>query len=50
MMEGDVLSGYGDRHDMDGKVMQSFHKSFVDVEDILDHNRLLINEINQNHI
>ncbi|KAF8044548.1 hypothetical protein N665_8102s0001 [Sinapis alba] len=49
MMEGEVLSGYGDRHNVDGKVMQSFHKSFVDVQDILDQNRLLINEINQNH-
>ncbi|EFH66485.1 hypothetical protein ARALYDRAFT_471952, partial [Arabidopsis lyrata subsp. lyrata] len=48
-MEGDVLSGFGDRHNMDGKLLQSFQKSFVDVQDILDQNRLLINEINQNH-
>ncbi|KAL8456598.1 hypothetical protein ACS0TY_033894 [Phlomoides rotata] len=39
-MEGDTL---------DGKVMQSFQKSFVQVQNILDQNRLLINEINQNH-
>ncbi|KAL0663850.1 hypothetical protein Bca4012_100687 [Brassica carinata] len=34
---------------MDGKVLQNFQKSFVQVQDILDQNRLLINEINQNH-
>ncbi|CAH8390987.1 unnamed protein product [Eruca vesicaria subsp. sativa] len=50
-MEGDVSSGFGDRHkNVDGgKVLQSFQKSFVNVQDILDQNRLLINEINQNH-
>ncbi|KAG5387027.1 hypothetical protein IGI04_038497 [Brassica rapa subsp. trilocularis] len=49
-MEGGVVSGFGDRHtNVDGKVLQSFQKSFVDVQDILDQNRLLINEINQNH-
>ncbi|KAG5380888.1 hypothetical protein IGI04_028730 [Brassica rapa subsp. trilocularis] len=48
-MEGDVFSGFGERHQMDGKVLQSFQKSFVQVQDILDQNRLLINEINQNH-
>ncbi|KAI9377857.1 hypothetical protein POPTR_019G131700v4, partial [Populus trichocarpa] len=30
------------------KILQTFQKSFVQVEDILDQNRLLINEINQN--
>ncbi|KAK9071199.1 hypothetical protein SSX86_009768 [Deinandra increscens subsp. villosa] len=34
---------------LDGKVMQTFQKSFVQVQSILDQNRLLINEINQNH-
>ncbi|KAJ6932769.1 hypothetical protein NC651_008252 [Populus alba x Populus x berolinensis] len=34
---------------VDGKVLQTFQKSFVQVQDILDQNRLLINEINQNH-
>ena len=34
---------------MDTKVLQSFQKSFVQVQSILDQNRLLINEINQNH-
>ncbi|KAL1547815.1 Protein ELF4-LIKE 2 [Salvia divinorum] len=42
-MEGDTFSG------MDGKVVQNFQKSFVQVQNILDQNRLLINEINQNH-
>ncbi|XP_078164903.1 protein ELF4-LIKE 4-like [Carex rostrata] len=33
----------------DNKVMQAFQKSFVQVQSILEQNRLLINEINQNH-
>ncbi|GMH18098.1 hypothetical protein Nepgr_019939 [Nepenthes gracilis] len=31
------------------KVLQTFQLSFVQVQNILDQNRLLINEINQNH-
>nr|GEV38727.1 protein ELF4-like 4 [Tanacetum cinerariifolium] len=34
---------------LNGKVMQTFQKSFGQVQHILDRNRLLINEINQNH-
>ena len=34
---------------IDGKVLQTFQKSFGQVQNILDENRLLINEINQNH-
>lgn len=45
-MEGDT---FGNGSQLDGKVMQSFQKSFVQVQNILDQNRLLINEINQNH-
>ncbi|CAN6844851.1 unnamed protein product [Brassica oleracea] len=48
-MEGDVFSGYGERYQMDGKVLQNFQKRFVQVQYILEQNRLLINEINQNH-
>ncbi|KAK4432831.1 protein ELF4-LIKE 3 [Sesamum alatum] len=33
---------------LNGKMVQSFQKSFVQVQKILDQNRLLINEINQN--
>ncbi|KAJ0959392.1 putative protein EARLY FLOWERING 4 [Helianthus annuus] len=33
----------------EGKGMQAFEKSFVQVQSILDQNRVLINEINQNH-
>ncbi|RWR79502.1 protein ELF4-LIKE 4-like protein [Cinnamomum micranthum f. kanehirae] len=33
----------------EGKVLQTFQKSFVEVQSILDQNRLLITEINQNH-
>lgn len=49
-MEGDTFSGLvGNGTQIDGKVLQTFQKSFVQVQDILDQNRLLINEINQNH-
>ncbi|XWS20086.1 hypothetical protein CRYUN_Cryun31cG0071100 [Craigia yunnanensis] len=48
-MEGDIFSGFGNGTQVDGKVFQTFQKSFVQVQDILDQNRLLINEINQNH-
>ncbi|XP_031117068.1 protein ELF4-LIKE 3 [Ipomoea triloba] len=41
-----VVAGGGQ---IDGKVLQTFQKSFVQVQNILDQNRLLINEINQNH-
>ncbi|XP_051131466.1 protein ELF4-LIKE 3 [Andrographis paniculata] len=34
---------------IDGKVLQVFQKTFVQVQNILDQNRLLITEINQNH-
>ncbi|URE28444.1 Early flowering [Musa troglodytarum] len=34
---------------VDNKVLQSLQKSFLQVQSILDQNRLLINEINQNH-
>ncbi|CAM8983188.1 unnamed protein product [Rhodiola kirilowii] len=51
-MEGDTFSGSGHRTGsapIDGKVLQTFQKSFVRVQSILDQNRLLINEINNNH-
>ncbi|KAJ6706268.1 PROTEIN ELF4-LIKE 3 [Salix purpurea] len=48
-MEGDLFSGLSNGNQVDGKVLQTFQKSFVQVQDILDQNRLLINEINQNH-
>ncbi|GFY97195.1 ELF4-like 4 [Actinidia rufa] len=48
-MEGDIFSGVGNCTQIDGKVLQTFQKSFVQVQNILDQNRLLINEINQNH-
>ncbi|KAE9464551.1 protein ELF4-LIKE 4-like [Rhododendron vialii] len=48
-MDGDPFSGFGNGTQLDGKVLQTFQKSFVQVQDILDQNRLLINEINQNH-
>ncbi|KAL4280207.1 hypothetical protein GQ457_03G046890 [Hibiscus cannabinus] len=47
-MEGDTFSGIETGTELDGKVVQTFQKSFVQVQNILDQNRLLINEINQN--
>ncbi|XP_059642819.1 protein ELF4-LIKE 4 [Cornus florida] len=48
-MEGDIFSGIGNGTQVDGQVLQTFQESFVQVQNILDQNRLLINEINQNH-
>ncbi|KAJ1439907.1 Protein EARLY FLOWERING 4 [Sesbania bispinosa] len=48
-MEGDTFSGVGNGTQIDSKILQTFQKSFVQVQNILDQNRLLINEINQNH-
>ena len=48
-MEGDTFSGLGNGTQLDGKVLQTFQKNIGQVQDILDQNRLLINEINQNH-
>ncbi|KAK8597672.1 hypothetical protein V6N13_095072 [Hibiscus sabdariffa] len=47
-MEGDTFR-LGNGGQIDGKVVQTVQKSFVQVQNILDQNRLLINEINQNH-
>ncbi|PQP97313.1 protein ELF4-LIKE 4 [Prunus yedoensis var. nudiflora] len=46
-MEGSIFTGIGNGTQLDTKVVQTFQKSFVQVQDILDQNRLLINEINQ---
>lgn len=48
-MERDTFSGFGNGTQVDNKVLQTFHKNFGQVQNILDQNRLLINEINQNH-
>ncbi|CAD5162928.1 unnamed protein product [Musa acuminata subsp. burmannicoides] len=49
-MEEERLPGIGDgATQVDNKVLQSLQKSFLQVQSILDQNRLLINEINQNH-
>ncbi|KAF5745545.1 protein ELF4-LIKE 4-like [Tripterygium wilfordii] len=48
-MEGHIFSGVGNGIQVDSKYVQTFQKNFVQVQDILDQNRLLINEINQNH-
>lgn len=48
-MQGDMFSSIGNGMQVDNKIFQTFQKSFLQVQDILDQNRLLINEINQNH-
>ncbi|OEL14416.1 Protein ELF4-LIKE 4 [Dichanthelium oligosanthes] len=55
-MDGDSYSGMangvgvgGGGQAVDGKLIQTFHKSFVQVQNLLDQNRMLITEINQNH-
>ncbi|EXB38921.1 hypothetical protein L484_027356 [Morus notabilis] len=49
-MEGDTFSGLRNgTTQIDGKILQTFQKNFVQVQNILDQNRLLINQINQNH-
>ncbi|KAL0315823.1 UNVERIFIED_CONTAM: protein ELF4-LIKE 3 [Sesamum calycinum] len=49
-MEGERCGGVGNgKVQLNGKMVQSFQRSFVQVQKILDQNRLLINEINQNH-
>ncbi|PKA47165.1 Protein ELF4-LIKE 3 [Apostasia shenzhenica] len=48
-MEGNAFSRGGNGAQSESKMVQNFQKSFVQVQSILDQNRLLINEINQNH-
>ncbi|XP_022842526.1 protein ELF4-LIKE 3-like [Olea europaea var. sylvestris] len=48
-MEGDTFSGSGNGTQLDSQIVHTFQKSFVQVQNIFDQNRLLINEINQNH-
>ncbi|KAI3847398.1 hypothetical protein MKW98_032724 [Papaver atlanticum] len=46
-----ILSGLGGggEEEHNNKVIATFQKSFIQVQNILDQNRLLINEINANH-
>uniref|UniRef100_A0A7N0TZZ0 Protein EARLY FLOWERING 4 domain-containing protein n=1 Tax=Kalanchoe fedtschenkoi TaxID=63787 RepID=A0A7N0TZZ0_KALFE len=50
-MDGDFYPGMvsGSAAQLDEKVVQKFQQKFVQVQNLLDQNRLLINEINQNH-
>lgn len=48
-MEDNLFSGIGSEAQFEGKVVQTFQKNFVQVQKILDQNKLLINKINQNH-
>ncbi|URE39731.1 hypothetical protein MUK42_37086, partial [Musa troglodytarum] len=46
---GDTFSVHGNGNQVDDKAFHAVQKSFVQVQSILNQNRLLINEINQNH-
>ncbi|KAL2534170.1 Protein ELF4-LIKE 4 [Abeliophyllum distichum] len=48
-MEDNLFSGIGNDTQIESKVVQTFQKNFVQAQNILDQNKLLINEINQNH-
>ncbi|KAI4355445.1 hypothetical protein L6164_004220 [Bauhinia variegata] len=48
-MEGDIFGDISNTAQIDGRVLQTFQKNLLQAQDILDQNRLLINEINQNH-
>lgn len=48
-MEDKIISSLANGAQIEGKFLQTFQKNFVLVQNILDQNRLLINEINYNH-
>ncbi|KAL8492659.1 hypothetical protein ACS0TY_024015 [Phlomoides rotata] len=48
-MEDDLFSEIANDEQIENMVVKTFQKSFGQVQNILDQNRLLINEINQNH-
>ncbi|XP_057455089.1 protein ELF4-LIKE 4 [Lotus japonicus] len=48
-MDGDIFGELGNTSQVDSRVMQVFQKSLLQAQDILNQNRVLINEINQNH-
>ncbi|XP_028804977.1 protein ELF4-LIKE 4-like [Neltuma alba] len=50
-MEGDIFGDIDNTAvQVDGSIIQAFQKNLLQAQDILDQNRLLINEINQNHL
>ncbi|XP_054781339.1 protein ELF4-LIKE 4-like [Prosopis cineraria] len=49
-MEGDIFGDVSTPAlQVDSRIIQAFQKNLLEAQDILDQNRLLINEINQNH-
>lgn len=44
-----MFADFNNGTQLNGKIIQTFQRSFVQVQNILEQNRLLINEINQNH-
>ncbi|KAI3425691.1 Elf4 domain-containing protein, partial [Psidium guajava] len=48
-LRGRSYRGIGNGTPVDAKTLQMFQKSFLQVQGILDQNKLLINEINLNH-
>ncbi|GFP94821.1 protein elf4-like 4, partial [Phtheirospermum japonicum] len=47
--EDDIFPAIANGSQIETKLRQTFQKNFVQVQNILDQNRLLINEINQNN-
>eukprot|EP00252_Welwitschia_mirabilis_P004992 TRINITY_DN1536_c0_g1_i1.p1 TRINITY_DN1536_c0_g1~~TRINITY_DN1536_c0_g1_i1.p1 ORF type:complete len:117 (+),score=30.20 TRINITY_DN1536_c0_g1_i1:84-434(+) len=48
-MDGESCAASGNSNERDGKILQNFDKNLGKVQNILDQNRMLIKEINQNH-
>ncbi|KAK7255692.1 hypothetical protein RIF29_29111 [Crotalaria pallida] len=48
-MEGDIFGEIGNTTQVDSRLLHVFQKSLLQAQDLLNQNRLLINEINQNH-
>ncbi|GFQ05036.1 protein elf4-like 4 [Phtheirospermum japonicum] len=48
-MEDDIFPAIANGSQIETKLRQTFQKNSVQVQNIKDQNRLLINEINQNH-
>ncbi|XP_054821599.1 protein ELF4-LIKE 4-like [Prosopis cineraria] len=50
-MEGDIFGDVDNTAvQVDSRIIEAFQKNLLQAQDILDQNRLLINEINQNHL
>lgn len=48
-MEGDIFGEIGNTTQVDSRISEVFQKNLLQAQDLLNQNRVLINEINQNH-